>query len=412
MIETVELSQLAKIVTGKTPPTIISEYFEGEYPFITPSDIPTFQEKILPNTERSLSEKGKNYQKQLLIPKGSICYVAIGSTIGKLCKTHNNCFTNQQLHSLIPYPDKISGDYLYYLLRTISPYFQLVGDGKGSGKPIINKTEFSKVKIYIAHDIPTQQRIASILSAYDDLIEVNNQRIKLLEETARELYKEWFVRLRFPGYKNAKFVKGVPEGWEIKKVNDTFNVMGGGTPSTEKSEYWNGNVNWFTPTDITSSTGIFLHESGNKITEKGLKESSSKLFPAHSIMMTSRATIGAVGINTTSACTNQGFITCLPNEQIPYTFLYCWIIFNKEIFEMLGTGSTFLEITKGTFKQINMLVPIKNLIQKFHEMVNPMFNQVENLQQQNTELRQIRDRLLPRLISGKLAVKEQEAMVN
>jgi len=122
-------------------------------------------------------------------------------------------------------------------------------------------------------------------------------------------------------------------------------------------------------------------------------------------MMTSRATIGAVGINTMPGCTNQGFITCLPNKNIPYTFLYFWILMNKEIFEMLGTGSTFLEITKGTFKKIKMLLPKSEVLNQYHKVAEPMFQQIEILQQQNTQLRQIRDRLLPRLISGKLEVK-------
>jgi type I restriction enzyme S subunit len=274
----------------------------------------------------------------------------------------------------------------------------------GSSQPALTIAAIKKIKLQLP-PLPTQQRIASILSAYDDLIEVNNRRIKLLEETARELYKEWFVRMRFPGYKDAKFVKGVPEGWEVKRIAEVFEILGGGTPSTAKPEYWDGNVNWFTPTDITGASGIFLSESSNKISEQGLKESSAKLFPPYSIMMTSRATIGAVGINTMPGCTNQGFITCLPNKNIPYTFLYFWILMNKEIFEMLGTGSTFLEITKGTFKKIKMLLPKSEVLNQYHKVAEPMFQQIEILQQQNTQLRQIRDRLLPRLISGKLEVK-------
>jgi type I restriction enzyme S subunit len=297
--------------------------------------------------------------------------------------------------------DEVKGEndlkFFYYFLQSIG----LSNFDSDAAVPGLNRNLVHKLKAIIPEP-KTQQRIASILSAYDDLIEVNNQRIKLLEETARELYKEWFVRMRFPGYKKAKFVKGVPEGWEVKRVADVFDILGGGTPSTEKPEYWSGNVNWFTPTDITGVRGIFLSESSSKISEKGLKESSAKLFPSYSIMMTSRATIGAVGINTTPGCTNQGFITCLPNKNMPYTFIYFWILLNKEVFEMLGTGSTFLEITKGTFRKIKMLSPKLEMLNRFHKMSEPMFQQIEILQQQNIQLRQIRDRLLPRLVSGKL----------
>jgi type I restriction enzyme, S subunit len=268
----------------------------------------------------------------------------------------------------------------------------------------IRSSELAKLKV-IYPEVKEQYKIAAILSAYDDLIETNTQRIKLLEETAQQLYKEWFVRMRFPDYKNTKFVKGVPEGWEVKTIAEAFTIVGGGTPSTVNDDYWNGDVNWFSPTDITASKGIFLSESSHKITKKGLKESSATMFPPYSIMMTSRATIGAIGINTSAACTNQGFITCIPNEKIPYTFLYYWIKSNKEIFEMLATGSTFLEITKGTFKKVNILIPKDEVINKYHQIVQSIFQQIENLQAQNTQLRHLRDRLLPRLVSGKLAIK-------
>ncbi len=301
--------------------------------------------------------------------------------------------------------DEIEAQFLYYYLKTNAVQYYIEAIKSGSAQGFISLEMIRSIPL----NFPKRDRqkiIASILSNYDELIETNNQRIKLLEETAKEIYKEWFVRMRFPGYKGVKFVKGIPEGWEVKKLGDSFEILGGGTPSTVKDEYWDGNINWFTPTDITGSKGMFLIASSHKISEKGLKESSAKIFPAYSIMLTSRATIGAIGINTCPGCTNQGFITCLPNEILPYTFIYFWAYFNKEIFESLATGSTFLEITKGVFKKINILIPEEKVVSKFHSIVNPIFNQIENLQQQNDQLRQIRDRLLPRLISGKLEVKD------
>jgi type I restriction enzyme S subunit len=296
-------------------------------------------------------------------------------------------------------------DFVYYLCKSNLVRDTAVNSMSGaSGRQRADIKAVKKLDLLLP-SLEAQQRIASILAAYDDLIEANNQRIKILEETASQMYKEWFVRLRFPGYKQTKFEKGIPLEWEVKKVKDAFEILGGGTPSTEKEEYWNGNINWFTPTDITGSSGIFLSEAENKITEKGLNKSSAKLFPPYSIMMTSRATIGAVGINTTAACTNQGFITCLPNKKLPFTFLYYWISSNKEIFETLASGSTFLEITKGTFKKIDILLPPVPVMQKYHETVEPLFKQIEIVQEQNVQLCQIRDRLLPRLISGKLKVK-------
>lgn len=211
--------------------------------------------------------------------------------------------------------------------------------------------------------------------------------------------------MRFPNYQNTKFNKGIPEGWKIKKIENTFDILGGGTPSTNNFSYWEGKINWYSPSDLTSTNSIFFKESSKKITELGLRKSSAKLFPPYCIMMTSRATIGVIGINIESACTNQGFITCIPNDKIPLFFLYYFLINNKESIEMMATGSTFLEITKSTFKKMNILIPKKELIQNFNQKVSPIFTQIENLQKQNQELTAIRDRLLPRLISGKLEVK-------
>jgi len=257
-----------------------------------------------------------------------------------------------------------------------------------------------------APKIDVQKKIAGVLTTYDALIENNKRRIALLEKMAEEIYREWFVRMRFSGHKKMKVVKGVPEGWEKVPLEKAFSYTGGGTPSKEVERYWkDGDVNWYTPSDITSSRGIFLNQSTDKCTEEGLKNSSARLFPSYSIMMTSRATIGAIGINTTPACTNQGFITCIPNERYPLTFLYHWLKLSKSHFELLSGGATFAELTKGTFKKIEILTPPKPLVEKFEDAVLSMFKQMELLLKQIEGFAGTRDMLLPRLISGKLLVE-------
>ena len=137
--------------------------------------------------------------------------------------TTTNSFTNQQINTLIV-NKKNNPHYIFYLLRYIKGYFQLLGSGTGSGKGIVNKSTFEKTKIPVVCDIDIQNRIADILSTYDDLIENNNRRIALLEKAAQELYKEWFVRFRFPGYENAKFENGLPEGWKRKKISAYYDT--------------------------------------------------------------------------------------------------------------------------------------------------------------------------------------------
>lgn len=248
-----------------------------------------------------------------------------------------------------------------------------------------------------------QRKIATVLSAYDDLIENNNRRIAILEKMAEELYREWFVRLRFPGHEKTKIIKGIPEGWELQIVDKTFEFLGGGTPSTSVANYWQeGTIDWYSPTDLTASEAIFSFGSKQRITEEGLNRSSARLFPAYSIMMTSRATIGQISINTTSAATNQGFITCIPNKKAPLCYLFYWLKLNKDYFVQLSNGATFLELTKGRFKKVYILIPSQIILKQFESKIQPIFNTIEKLLLANDKLTLSRDKLLSRLMSGKI----------
>lgn len=393
------IDQLGNVITGKTPSCNHPDEFGNEYPFITPTDIPSTRKTV--SVERSLSEKGKESHKRILLPPRATCVVCIGATIGKTCMTQRPSFTNQQINSIIANQEN-DKDYVYYIATTLND--ALVSFAGGSATPIINKSAFSSIKVKVS-PLPIQRKIAAVLSAYDDLIENNNRRIALLEKMAEELYREWFVRLRFPGHEKTKIVKGMPEGWEIKTVEQSFEYLSGGTPSTLVNSYWqDGYINWYSPTDLTAADALFSFQSKAQITELGLKESSARLFPPYSIMMTSRATIGQISINTTPACTNQGFVTCIPNDKVPLYYLYYWLKLNKEYFFQIANGATFLELTKGKFKKVNILIPPARIIETYTKVQRPIFEILEILLRQKEYLITSRERLLSRLMSGKIDV--------
>lgn len=301
---------------------------------------------------------------------------------------------------------KYDPQYVFFVLQALyGAGYMAVFNVQHTGVSRFQYTSFKKHTVLEMPSLGAQQKIAAVLSTYDDLIANNQRRITLLERMAEDIYREWFVRLRFPGHANATFEKGLPHGWTHVKTEKAFKFYGGATPARDTSSYWqNGDVNWFTPTDITGADGIFLSESGEKCTEDGLRNCSSTLFPPYSVMMTSRATIGAIGINLTPACTNQGFITCIPNEAYPLAYLYHWLKLGKPHFESLSGGSTFPELTKGTFKRMETLTPPPQLVQQFQQLVAPFFNAMETHLNANANLKATRDALLPRLISGKLSV--------
>lgn len=155
---------------------------------------------------------------------------------------------------------------------------------------------------------------------------------------------------------------------------------------------------------------MFMDDSGDHITERGLAESSARLFPAHSVMLTSRATIGAIAINTNEACTNQGFITCLPNERMPVYFLFHWLNENVPTFQRMASGATFKEISRGVFKTIELIQAPITLVERFNNAVSPMAEQILMLQREIRNLRSTRDLLLPRLLSGQIDLKSMDAV--
>ena len=300
--------------------------------------------------------------------------------------------------------------FAYYLFNSKPVRQQIRATASGVKIRHTAPSRITDVKVSVPA-LRLQRRIADILSAYDELIENNQRRIRILETMARALYREWFVEFRFPGHDKIPRVASplgdIPQGWEVKTVADSFEISGGGTPSRKESSYWDeGTVQWFAPSDLTVAGTMFMDDSPEHITTRGLAESSARLLPAFSVMMTSRATIGSIAINTHEACTNQGFITCLPNERVPLNFLLQWLTDNVPKFKLLASGATFKEISRGVFKTIEFLHPSPALVRRFELHVEPMAEQILELQRQATNLRRTRDLLLPRLLSGQVALAE------
>ncbi|MBI4572588.1 MAG: restriction endonuclease subunit S [candidate division NC10 bacterium] len=305
--------------------------------------------------------------------------------------------------------------FLYYYLGLPRVTAWISNQAIGATLPNLNTTILRSVPIAYPSP-PVQKSIASILSAYDDLIENNTRRIKILEEMTQAIYREWFVHFRFPGHKKVKLVNSplgpIPEGWEVRPIGEAIAVCGGATPSTKSAEYWeDGDVVWFSPSDLTAADAMFMLDSSRKITTLGLESCSARLFPAYSVMLTSRATIGVVSINTTPACTNQGFITCLPNDRVTAYHIYFWLRDNKEKIISLASGATFKEISKATFRQIPFLLPPQANAFTFAETLEPLGKHIEVLLQKNVNLRQTRDYLLPKLISGEVDVSDLDINV-
>ena len=289
--------------------------------------------------------------------------------------------------------------YVAYLLMTL----ELGSQNAAGAVPGVNRNTLHQMTVCVP-DEETQRRIVEVLSAYDDLIAINQRRIALLEDAARRLYREWFVHLRFPSHESVPVKDGVPEGWLSLTLGDVCDAVGGGTPSTARPEYWGGDVTWVTPTDVTRNDCLVLLDSEKKITEAGLANSSAKLVPPETILMTSRASIGFFALMDKPACTNQGFISVLPKQDSARMFLLFNLLDRVEEMIGLATGATFKELSKKTFRALPVLWPTDALLKFYEDKTYPLIQQVRLIKKQNQELTKARDQLLPKLMSGQLDV--------
>lgn len=361
--------------------------------------------------EEDYQKHFRENSKALTKPQTDDVLFSIIGTIGEpyLFKSQDRFGLSSSVSILRPNKSVIFPQYLYYWIKGYIFQHALYSIKGGVAQSYVSLEMIRSLPLYYP-PLSTQNKIASILSTYDDLIENNTRRIKILEEIAQSLYHDWFVKFRFPGYEQVKMVESelgfIPDGWEVKAIGGVIETTGGGTPSTKNPEYWeDGDIIWFSPSDLTAVNTMFITDSSKRITNLGLKKSSARIFPAYSVMMTSRATIGVVSINTKAACTNQGFITCIPNNKLSAYYIYYWLIGNREKIINLASGATFKEINKTTFRQLSITIPEQRIEEKFSQILNPVVKKIENLQNKNINLRQTRDLLLPKLISGEIDVE-------
>ena len=297
---------------------------------------------------------------------------------------------------------KMDSKYLFYLLKTDYIKKSMVSSMVGAtGRQRVNNDIFGQIEIVVPN-IEKQKKIGRTLFLYDDLIENNQKQIKLLEEAAQRLYKEWFVDLRFPGHENTKIVDGVPEEWSIYPFSSKVDIMSGGTPKTSIPDYYNGKIPFYTPKD--NDGAFFAYKTQMNITEGGLKNCNSRLYPPKTVIITARGTVGKTTILAVPMAMNQScYALKMKENDAPY---YLFFALNNEIkaLQTMANGGVFNTIIGKTFDSINIQIPKDPLIYGFEETVRPFMEQIKNKLQANSKLVEARDRLLPKLMSGEVKV--------
>ncbi len=401
MIKTVTIGDLGEIITGNTPPRSKPEYYGTFTPFIKATDI-SENEKYTYFPEEYYSEAGHQKYIKSLIPKGATCVVTIGSIGKKMTTAHCDCFINQAMNAIIP-NDSYDKEYVYYLLRNNVHKLKSLDSGTASGRENVSKSAFSNMELQVIVEKEKQKRIGEILSAYDALIENNQKQIKLLEEAAQRLYKEWFVDLHFPGYENVKVVDGVPEGWEKKRVADLGTVITGKTPSTSKKEYYDGDIPFVTIPDMHNT--VYPIHTERSLSNEGANSQKGKFIPVDSVMVSCIATVGLVNIALTDCQTNQQINSIILKEKEMLYYTYCSMKRIKALLDGVGSnGATMTNVNKTKFESIEVVLPTKEIQKRFYDFCVPIFHSIKNLSFSIDNAKQARDRLLPKLMSGELEV--------
>ena len=374
--KTYRLGEIGKIVTGKTPRTSQSEYFDGDIPFITPADLNTPFKRIL-STQRTLTIEGLNSIKGCIIPANSIAVSCIGN-LGYVGITNQICATNQQINTIIV-NDQFDSHFIYYTIKHLWPYFKNL-EGQSTTLSILNKTQFSQIEISLP-GLEEQRRIAGILSAIDDKIE-NNRRINTnLELQAQALYKQWFVDS------------------STVKLGDVVKTTSGGTPSRSHMEFYAGKYGWVKSKELN---GSFITNTEESITDDAIAKSAAKLLPAKSILIAMYgATVGQYAVLSHPMTCNQAVCALLPNENYPYTYLFMVAKNIKEELANKAIGSAQQNISQVIIKDIDLSSDIVK-IKQFHKIVCPHFEVMEKNQKENETLATLRDTLLPKLMNGEI----------
>ena len=288
-----------------------------------------------------------------------------------------------------------------------------------SGRQRVDTNVFEHIPVKMP-PLKEQKAISRILSDLDSKIELNHQMNKTLESIAQAIFKHWFIDFEFPDENGQPYKSSggemvdselgeIPKGWKTSRLGECVEISGGSTPKTSESNFWNdGKFHWATPKDLSDLTSSVLTDTLRKITESGLKSIGNKLYPKGSLLLSSRAPIGYLAITDIDTSVNQGIIVIPPRGDLSPPYLFSWCREKMSDIQNMANGSTFLEISKGNFRSMGVILPAEKTLSQYDSLVFSIFNRMILNSRQSVSLQSIRNELLPKLMSGKIRVPLEE----
>ena len=313
-------------------------------------------------------------------------------------------FADGNLTWLKDFDEQLYSKFLYYWILSYEGQKKIDAIAKGTAQKAVPILSIKNLEIYVP-SINKQRKIVDILSTYDELIENNQKQIKLLEEAAQRLYKEWFVDLRFPGYENTSIIDGVPEGWNINRADFFYDITIGKTPSRNDKQCFvkqNIGVPWVSISDMGNINSYVLNTAEN-LTREAVKKYNVKVVPPGTILLSFKLTVGRVAITSTEMCTNEAIAHFYINYDYQRTYTYFYLKNFK--YNILGNTSAISKaVNSQIIKAMPVIMPKQEVIKEFSGYVTPILEQIKNKQILCLKLTEARDRLLTKLMSGEIEV--------
>ncbi|WP_455135606.1 restriction endonuclease subunit S [Veillonella parvula] len=386
----------------------LSERVESGIPFYRSKEIiQKFKGEVVTECDYIPIDEYANIERQFGAPRvGDLLLTTRGTYGVPYVYKENDCFyfADGNITWFKDFDESLNSKYLYYWFQSYEGYQKVDAIAKGTAQKAVPITTLKQLELYTPI-IDLQNKIVNILSAYDSLIENNQKQIKLLEEAIQRLYKEWFIDLRFPGDENVEIVDGVPEGWDINRADHYFKITIGKTPSRAEKQWFANSgegTPWISISDM-GEAGAFAFYSKEDLTAEAIVRHNMKVVPKGSILVSFKLTVGRVAITGIDMCTNEAIAHFYIDNDLDRAYTYCYLK-NFEYDSLGNTSSISKAINSKIIKSMSFIMPSRDILEQFSMIVQPILNQIELKQKMIFRLTEARDRLLPKIMSGKIEV--------
>jgi type I restriction enzyme S subunit len=415
------LTQVCEVLSGGTPKTTVPEFWNGNIPWASVKDF-NINSRWFSKTEKSISQLGLDSCSSVLLEPGDLVISARG-TVGVVGQCKMRTSFNQSNYGLRAKSALSKNDYLYYALSYAKR--ALISDTHGGMFDTITRVTLDRLLIPVP-TLKVQEQIAEILGSLDMKIAVNNSLSKTLEDIAQTIFKSWFIDFDpvkakmagekpvgmnsataalFPGTMEESELGLVPKGWEIRRIDSLCETLSGGTPSRAKNEFWGGEIPWINSGKVND---FRITAASEYITELGLEKSATKLLPkGTTVLAITGATLGQFSRLEIDSCANQSVVGIVGSPKASNEFIYLNIKNGIQRLISAQTGGAQQHINKEDVNAFSVIYPGDKLMSVFTAAVEKIFAEIGILLNQSTSLSEIRDSLLPRLISGELQIPEE-----